>query len=291
MKYVITGATGQFGRSVVEALLERDVPADQIVAAGREVGRISDLADRGVQVAAVDYDEVASLRQALRGAGRVLLVSGNEVGKRAAQHNNVINAAKEAGVDLLAYTSIASADQTSMLLAADHQATEKALADSGLPHVLLRNGWYLENYTDQIATFLEHGAVLGSAGDGQVSAATRADYAEAAAAVLLSDNQAGRVYELGGDVAFTLAELARTVAEATGRPVDYRDLPVGDYTQALVGAGLPEPYAAILADSDLGIARGDLLVTTGDLSRLLERRPTTLHDAVQAVLASAVTPA
>lgn len=291
MKYVITGATGQFGRRVVEALLERDVPADQIVAAGREVGRISDLADRGVQVAAVDYDEVASLRQALRGAGRVLLVSGNEVGKRAAQHDNVINAAKEAGVDLLAYTSIASADQTSMLLAADHQATEKALADSGLPHVLLRNGWYLENYTDQIATFLDYGAVLGSAGDGQVSAATRADYAEAAAVVLLSDNQAGRVYELGGDVAFTLAELARTVAEATGRPVDYRDLPVGDYTQALVGAGLPEPYAAILADSDLGIARGDLLVTTGDLSRLLERRPTTLHDAVQAVVASAVTPA
>lgn len=291
MKYVITGATGQFGRRVVEALLERDVPADQIVAAGREVGRISDLADRGVQVAAVDYDEVASLRQALRGAGRVLLVSGNEVGKRAAQHNNVINAAKEAGVDLLAYTSIASADQTSMLLAADHQATEKALADSGLPHVLLRNGWYLENYTDQITTFLEHGAVLGSAGDGQVSAATRADYAEAAAVVLLSDNQAGRVYELGGDVAFTLAELARTVAEATGRPVDYRDLPVGDYTQALVGAGLPEPYAAILADSDLGVARGDLLVTTGDLGRLLGRRPTTLHEAVQAVVASAVTPA
>jgi NAD(P)H dehydrogenase (quinone) len=291
MKYVITGATGHLGRLVVEALLERDVPAHQIVAAGREVGRISDLADRGVQVAAVDYDDVRSLRHALQGAERVLLVSGNELGKRVTQHDNVVTAAKEAGADLLAYTSVAHADQTSMMLAADHLATERVLADSGLPHVLLRNGWYLENYTDQLATFLEHGAVLGSAGDGRVSAATRADYAEAAAVVLLSDDQAGRTYELGGDFAFTLAQLAQTVTEATGRLVDYRDLPAGDYTQALVGAGLPEPYAAILADSDLGIARGDLLITTGDLSRLLARQPTTLRDAVQAVVAGAVTPA
>ena len=289
MKYVITGATGHLGRLVVEALLERGVPADQIVATGRAVGRISDLADRGVQVRAVDYGDVESLREAFQGAQKVLLVSGSEVGQRATQHRNVITAAEEAGVDLLAYTSVAGADRTSMLLAADHLATEKALADSGLPHALLRNGWYLENYTDQLATFLEHGAVFGSAGDGQVSAASRADYAEAAAAVLLSDDQAGRIYELGGDVAFTLAELAQAVAEATGRSVEYRNLPASEYTQALVGAGLPEPYAAILADSDLGIARGDLLVTTGDLSRLLGRQPTTLHDAVQAAIAGADT--
>jgi len=287
MKYVITGATGQLGRLVVEALLERDVPADEIVATGRAVGRISDLADRGVQVRAVDYDDVESLREAFQGAQRVLLVSGSEFGRRTSQHRNVITAAGEAGVDLLAYTSVVQADQTGMLLAADHLATEKALADSGLPHALLRNGWYLENYTDQLATFLEHGAVLGSAGGGQISAATRADYAEAAAVVLLSDDQAGRIYELGGDVAFTLTELAQTVAEATGRSVEYRDLPASDYTQVLVGAGLPEPYAAILADSDLGIARGDLRVTTGDLGRLLGRPPTTLRDAVQAAVVGA----
>ncbi len=286
MKYVITGATGHLGRLVVEALLERDVPAHQVVAAGRAVGRISDLADRGVQVSAVDYDDIQSLRQAFRDADRVLLVSGSEIGQRAAQHHNVITAAKETGVDLLAYTSIVRADQTGMALAAEHLATEKALADSGLPHVLLRNGWYLENYTDQLGTVLEHGALLGSAGDGQVSAATRADYAEAAAVVLLSDDQAGRTYELGGDVAFTLAQLAQTVAEAAGRSIEYRDLSAGEYTQALVDAGLPEPYAAILADSDLGIARGDLLVTTGDLSRLLGRAPTTLHHAVRAAVAS-----
>jgi NAD(P)H dehydrogenase (quinone) len=291
MKYVITGATGHLGRLVVEALLEREVPAHQILAVGRAVDRIRDLADRGVQVRAVDYDDVSSLQEAFQGAEKVLLVSGNEFGRRVVQHHNVISAAQAAGVELLAYTSVANADQTTMKLAADHLATEKALADSALPHVLLRNGWYLENYTDQLATFLEHGAVLGSAGDGRISAASRADYAAAAAVVLLSDDQAGRIYELGGDVAFTLSQLAQAIGDAAGRPVEYRDLPVGDYTQVLVGAGLPEQYAAILSDSDRGIARGDLLVTSGDLSRLLGRPTTTLHDAVQASVASADVPA
>lgn len=285
MKYVITGATGHLGRLVVEALLERAVPADQIVALGRAVDRISDLADRGVQVRAVEYDDVDALQDAFEGAHRVLLVSGSELGRRVAHHQNVIDAAERAGVELLAYTSVANADRTGMRLAEDHLATEKALAGSGLPHVLLRNGWYLENYTAQLATFLEHGAVLGSAGDGRVSGAARADYAEAAAVVLLEEDPVGKVYELGGDDAFTLAELATTVGDAAGRPVEYRDLPVGDYAQVLVGAGLPQEYAEILADSDLGIARGDLHVTSGDLGRLLGRPTTTLTDAVRAAVA------
>ncbi len=291
MKYVITGATGHLGRLVVEALLQRDVPADQIVAVGRALDRVGDLADRGVQVRAVDYNDVSSLREAFLDAQKVLLVSSSEVGQRTSQHQNVINAAKDAGVDLLVYTSIANADSAGLQLAAEHLATEKLLADSGLPHALLRNSWYLENYTNQLAGFLGQGAVMGSAGNGRLSAATRADYAEAAALVLISEDQAGRIYEFGGDEAFTLAELAQQVAEASGRSVVYRDLPASEYTQALVGAGLPEPYAAILADSDLGIARGDLLVTTGDLSRLLGRPTTSMPDAVKAALASADVPA
>lgn len=187
MTYVITGATGHLGRLVVEALLSRDVPADQIVAAGRALDRITDLADRGVRVRAADYNDVDSLREVFADAEKVLLVSSSEVGQRTGQHQNAIDAAKAAGVGLLVYTSIANADNTVMQLAADHQATEQALADSGVSYTLLRNSWYLENYTDQLATYIEHGAVLGSAGDGRVSAATRADYAEAAAAVLLSD--------------------------------------------------------------------------------------------------------
>jgi NAD(P)H dehydrogenase (quinone) len=282
MTTVITGATGQLGRLVVEALLNRNVPAEQIVAAGRNLAKIADFAERGVQVRAIDYNDAASLHQAFKGAEKVLLVSGSEPGQRIEQHRNAIDAAKEAGVGLVAYTSIANADTTGMQLAAEHQATEQALRDSGVPFTLLRNSWYLENYTDQLAMQLQYGAVLGSAGEGRVSAATRADYAQAAAEVLLRDDQAGKVYELGGDEPFTLSDLAGEVSAATGTPVKYQDLPVEQYTQALVDAGLPEAYAAILADSDLGIARGELLVTSGDLSSLIGRPATPMREAVQA---------
>ncbi|MBT2515754.1 SDR family oxidoreductase [Arthrobacter sp. ISL-30] len=280
MTLVVTGATGQLGRLVVEALLNREVQPSDIVATGRDVARIADLAERGVQVLPVDYNDGDSLAKAFAGAEKVLLISGSEVGQRVEQHRNVIDAAKQAGVGLIAYTSVANADTTGMQLAAEHQATEEALRESGVPFALLRNSWYLENYTGQLPVYLRHGAVLGSAGEGRVSAATRADYAEAAAAVLLQDDQAGKVYELGGDEAFTLSELAEEISEASGRPVKYQDLPFEQYTKVLTEAGLPEPYAAILADSDLGIARGDLLVSSGDLSRLIGRPATSMRTVV-----------
>ena len=282
MTIVVTGATGQLGRLVVEALLDQNVPAGQIVAAGRDLAKVADLADRGVQVRKVDYSDPESLRQAFSGAEKVLLISGSEVGQRLEQHRNAITAAKDAGVGLIAYTSIANAGGTGMQLAAEHEATESALQESGLPFALLRNGWYLENYTDQLDTYVQHGAVLGSAGEGRVSAAARADYAHAAASVLLLEDQAGKVYELGGDVPFTLSELAEEVSSAAEQPVTYQDLPVEQYAEVLVSAGLPEGYAAILADSDLGIARGELLVTSGDLSRLIGRPATSLREAVRA---------
>lgn len=280
MTLVVTGATGQLGRLVVEALLNREVQPSDIVATGRDVARIADLAERGVQVLPVDYNDVDSLVTAFAGAEKVLLISGSEVGHRVEQHRNAIEAAKQAGVRLIAYTSVANADTTGMQLAVEHQATEEALRESGVPFALLRNSWYLENYTGQLPVYLQHGAVLGSAGEGRVSAATRADYAEAAAAVLLQDDQAGKVYELGGDEAFTLSELAEEISEASGRPVKYQDLPFEQYTKVLTEAGLPEPYAAILADSDLGIARGDLLVSSGDLSRLIGRPATSMRAVV-----------
>lgn len=282
MTFVITGATGSLGRLVVEALLDQNVPAGQIVATGRDVAKIADLAERGVQVRPVDYNDPQSLRQAFKGAEKVLLISGSEVGQRTEQHRNAINAAKEVGASLIAYTSVANADNTGMQLAAEHQATEEVLRASGVPFTLLRNGWYLENYTGQLAVHLQHGAVLGSAGQGKVSAAARADYAQAAAAVLLKEGQAGKVYELGGDQAFTLNDLAAEITAVTGQPVRYQDLPAEQYAKVLQDAGLPEAYAAILADSDLGIARGDLLVTGSDLSSLIGRPTTPLREAVQA---------
>ncbi|QDY08942.1 SDR family oxidoreductase [Micromonospora sp. HM134] len=281
MSVVVTGATGHLGRLIVESLLRRGVPAGQIVALGRTVDRLADLADRGVEVRAADYTDPDSLRAALTDAEKLMFVSGSEVGQRVPQHHNVIEAARQAGVGLVVYTSIAHADTSDLLLAAEHRATEEELRASGLPYVLLRNSWYLENYTGQLASYLAHG-VAGSAGDGRVSAATRADYAEAAAEVLTTEGHAGQVYELGGE-AFTMTELAAEVSRQSGQDVRYTDLPVPAYTDLLVSAGLPEPYAATLADADRGIARGALYVPVEHLEKLLGRRPTSLAEAIRAV--------
>lgn len=284
MTIVVTGATGHLGRLAVEALLARGVAASDILATGRRPEALAELAGQGVQIRASDYTDPGSLRAVFDGADKLLLVSASEIGQRVAQHRNAIDAAREAGVGLIAYTSIAHADTAQMRLASEHRATEQLLDESGLPHVVLRNSWYLENYTPQLPTYLEFGAVLGSAGDGRVSAATRADYAEAAAAVLTSDGHAGAVYELGGDDAFTLAELAAAVAEASGHDVAYRDLPADAYADVLVHAGLDRGYAETLADADLGLGRGELHVTSGDLSRLIGRPTTTLRAALSAAL-------
>jgi NAD(P)H dehydrogenase (quinone) len=277
---VVTGATGKLGRLVVGSLLRRGVPADQIVAAGRNVDKVKDLADQGVQVRHLDFDQPQTLYATFQDAAKVLLVSGNELGQRVRQHRNAIDAAKAAGVGLLVYTSAPRAHSSSLLLAAEHKATEEALRESGIPFVLLRNGWYFEVYTDQLPTTLQHRAILGSAGNGRISGAARADYAEAAAAVLTGVNHEGAVYELGGDESFTLAELADEITKQTGTQVTYRHLPVDEYQQALIGFGLPEAAAATYADVDRGIAAGELHITTGDLSRLIGRPTTPLSQAV-----------
>jgi NAD(P)H dehydrogenase (quinone) len=282
MSIVVTGATGHLGRLAIEALLRRGVPADQIVAVGRGVDKIADLAERGVVVRKADYSDPDTLRAAFAGADRLLFVSGSEVGKRVSQHRVVIAAAKEAGVNLVVYTSILKADTSDLILAGEHLQTERALIDSGLPYVFLRNSWYIENYTGNLAATLEHG-LIGAAGDGRFSAATRADFAEAAAAVIAGDGHANKVYELGGEP-FTLAELAAEISRQSGREVTYTDLPEQKYVEALVGVGVPEPMAAVLADSDRGAAKGELYVEGNDLANLLGRPVTPLADAIRAAL-------
>ena len=284
MSIVVTGATGHLGRLVVENLLGRGVPADQIVAGGRALDRLAPLAERGVQVRRLDYADAGSLGAALDGASRVLLVSGSEMGQRLQQHTAVVEAARAAGVQLLAYTSAPYADTTTLTLAAEHAATEAVIRQSSVPFAFLRNSWYFENYTVQIPSYLEHGAVLGSAGDGRISGAARADFAAAAAAVLTGEGHTGKVYELGGDSSFSLPELAALVAEHSGKPVVYRDLPLAEFTKVLQAAGMPPEVAAIFADTDRSIREGELLVETGDLSRLIGRPTSSLSDAVAAAL-------
>ncbi|WP_337059809.1 NAD(P)H-binding protein [Kineococcus sp. G2] len=282
--FAVTAASGRLGRLVVEALLERGVAPGDVVAVVRTPGKVADLAERGVRVRRGDYSEPGTLREALDGVDRLLLVSGDTPGQRVAQHANVVEAARAAGVQRVAYTSILRADTSGNPLVPDHRATEEALAASGIPTTLLRNGWYLENHTEALGQYLAAGEVVGSAHDGRVSAASRADYAAAAAAALLADDEGNRVHELGGP-GFTLGELAATVSEVTGTPVAYRDLTTAEHVAHLRGLGLDEGTAGFVAALDASLAAGDLHTDRDDLQRLTGRPATALADAVRAARA------
>lgn len=274
MTIVVTGATGHLGHLIVESLLNRGVPADQIVAVGRKVDKAADLADRGVRVAAADYEDAASLDAALAGADTLVLVSSSEVGKRASQHVAAIDAAKRAGVARVIYTSAPAARTSELILAPEHKATEEHLEQSGLAHTVLRNGWYNENYVGSAAQAVASGTLAASVGDGKVASAARADYAEAAAVVATTDGHEGKVYELSGDHAWDFAELAATVSSIVGIPVTYASLSPEEHHAVLTGAGLDEGTAGFVVALDGNIRDGLLSVTSGDLSRLIAR-PTT----------------
>lgn len=280
---VITGATGQLGRLVLDALLRTEAPSS-LVAAVRDPAKAADLAARGVQVRRADYNQPDTLDEALAGATKLLLISSSEVGRRVAQHGHVIDAAVRAGVGLVGYTSLLHADRSPLGLAREHLATEALLKASGLPTVLLRNGWYTENYAGSIPAALAHGALLGSAGEGRIASASRADYAAAAAAAMTRPDQAGRVHELAGDTAWTLSEFAAEVARQSGKPVTYTDLPPDQYAAALLGFGLPAPVADLLADSDAGAAKGGLFDDGRQLSALIGRPTTPMPETVAAAL-------
>ena len=283
---VVTGATGQLGRLVIGNLLRME-PASRIVAAVRNPAKAADLSASGVQVRHADYSEPASLSSALAGAKKLLLISSSEVGQRVAQHRAVIDAAVRAGVELMVYTSVLHADMSPLGLAREHRETESLLKASGLRYALLRNGWYTENYAASIPAALTHGQLLGSAGDGRIASAARADYAAAAAAVLTLEDQAGRVYELAGDASYTLAEFAAEIAQQSGRPVAYKNLSPAEYESALVGVGLPAPIADLIADSDAGASKGGLFDDGGQLGELIGRPTTSMAQSIAAAIKDA----
>ena len=277
--YAVTGASGHLGRLAVQDLLARGVPSAAIVAIVRTRERVADLAERGVDVRVAAYTQPETLRTALAGVNRILLVSSSAAGERLAQHMNVIAAAKTAGVSLVVYTGILNADHTRNPLAGEHQDTERALRDAGVPFIVLRNGWYTENYTDRLAQYLEAGEIVGAAGHGRISAASRQDYAAAAVAALLQNVDGSRAYELGGP-SFDLFELAKTIRTITGTAVTYHDLSVDEYINTLKRSGLDQNTAEFVAALDASISRGDLETNSQDLEHLLGRPVTPLATVI-----------
>ncbi|MGN5375459.1 MAG: NAD(P)-dependent oxidoreductase [Sphingomonas hengshuiensis] len=280
MTIAITGISGQLGRLIADALAAR-APGADVVGLARTPGRV---AIDGVAVRRFDYDDPATLAPALAGVDTLMLVSSSEVGQRERQHRAVIDAAGAAGVGRIVYTSLLHADTSTLSLAGEHRATERALGDSGIAHTILRNGWYTENYTASVPPALAHGAFIGSAGEGRIASAARADYAEAAAVVLADDAHAGQVHELAGDHAYTLSELAAELSRQAGRDIPYVDLPEADYAAALAGAGLPQPLASALASFDVAAAGGALFHDGDALSRLIGRPTTPLAASIAAAL-------
>lgn len=280
MTIAITGATGQLGRLVVSAL-KRRAPADSLLALVRNPAKAADL---GIAARAADYTQADSLVSALQGVDTLLLISSNELGQRAMQHANVIAAAQQAGVKRVVYTSLLRADTSTLNLAPEHVATEQALKASGLAYTILRNGWYTENYTGSVPGAVAGGAFMGSAGEGRIASAARADYAEAAAVVLTTPGHEGKTYELAGDTAYTLADLAAELSRQTGKAIAYRNLPEADYAAALAGFGLPASFAAAIAGWDVDASRGALFDDGHVLSSLIGRVTTPLSASIAAAL-------
>ncbi|HED2546249.1 SDR family oxidoreductase [Raoultella planticola] len=279
----ITGATGQLGHLVLQNLL-KTTAASQIVAIVRNPAKAEALSQQGIVVRQADYTDEAALTAALQGVDKLLLISSSEVGQRTPQHRNVIHAAKAAGVKFIAYTSLLHADKSPLGLHVEHVETEKMLAESGIPYALLRNGWYTENYLASAPPALEHGVFIGAAGDGKIASATRADYAEAAARVIAQEGHAGKVYELAGDEAWTLSELAASLSKQSGKNVVYQNLSEADFAAALKSVGLPAGLADMLADSDIGASKGGLFDDSRTLSALIGRPTTPLAESIKGIL-------
>lgn len=280
MSIVVTGATGHLGRLIVEALLRDGTPAAEIVAAGRTIEKLDDLAAQGVRVARIDYTDAASLATAFEGAEQVMLVSGSEVGQRFPQHKAVIDAAKAAGVRRVVYTSAPGATTSALILAPEHKTTEEYLEASGLDYTILRNGWYTENYVSSAQQGAATGVIAASVGDGKVASASRVDYADAAAAVLVGAGHEGRTYELSGDNAWSFDELASVVAEIAGRDVTYAPLSPEKHAEALAAAGLDEGTVGFVVGLDANIRDGLLAGTSGELSALIGRPTTPLREGL-----------
>ncbi|MCR8668088.1 SDR family oxidoreductase [Aestuariibaculum sp. M13] len=280
MKIGITGATGQLGTLVVEQLKKLGYN-DNLVALVRSTDKAKSL---GIEAREFDYDNPEILEKALNGIDRLVFISANEIGQRARQHKNVIDAAKKLNVKWIIYTSLLRADTSTLNLAGEHLNTEQELKNSGLNFTILRHGWYTENYTASIPSAIQNGGFIGSAGSGKISSAARLDYAEALAIVITNEEHKGKVFELAGDESYTLTDLAIELSKQTGKTIPYNNLPEEAYAGILLQVGLPEGLAKGLASWDVSASKGDLFDNNHQLSKLLGRPTTPLAKSIREVL-------
>jgi NAD(P)H dehydrogenase (quinone) len=284
MSIVVPAVSGNLGRLIVQDLLDRGVPAGDIVAGARKPEVIADLADAGVRTTRIDYDDPASVEAAISPGDTFVLISGAFSPDRSRQHADAITAAKRAGTGHILYVGALRAAESASPLANSHAPTEVSVRESGLPFTLLRNGWYTENYGREIPALRENGVLVASVGDARVASATRLDLAQAVGAVLTTDGHVGKTYELSGDVAWNYDDLAAAFSEVLGRDVVYRRVDTQEHVELLTGAGVPEEFATMIATVDAGIGEGAFAYQNGDLARLIGRPTTPLVEALRALV-------
>lgn len=285
MAIAVTAASGNLGPLVVDELLKRGVRPSQIVAVVRDPSKVNALAVQGVTIRLGNYDNPPSLIAAFEGVDRVLVISGSELGRRVQQHANAIDAARDAGVSLVAYTSILRAGEATVNpLLEEHVGTEQYLESSGLPFVMLRHGFYTENYVAQARQALASGELVTSAGEGRTASASRRDFAAAAAEVLTSPGHEGRRYALAGDTGWTMHDLAEVVGRVESQQVHVRQVDAALHLETLLGTGVPEPFAKVMVAIDQAVLAGELDTAGDDLARLAGRPTTPLDEGLPAAL-------
>lgn len=280
--YGIAGASGQLGKHALDALLQK-VDAKDVVAFARDTAKLAGYAAQGVTVRAMDYDQPEELPAALAGIDRLLLISGSALGQRPRQHGNVIDAAKQAGVSYIAYTSILDAANTPIRLGQEHLATEQALAASGIAHDILAHGWYNENYVGSLPVQVQHGVITGAQGQGRIASASRADMGAADAEVLRS-GKGGERYNIAGDTSWTMEDFAAEVSRQSGKEVAYVDMGQAEYAKSLESVGLPEYIATVVANSAWATSQGALEDDSRTLSSLIGRPTTPISETIASAL-------
>ncbi len=274
---LVTGASGQLGRSVVEHLLTTfQVAPERIIATTRHPEKLEELSQRGVQVRQADFDDPASLPVAFKGADRLLIVSTDSLdrpGHRSVQHAAAVQAAKSAGVAHLYYTSMPQPDDSAITFAHEHLDSEKALKDSGLEWTILRNGWYQENLFMSLPHAIASGQWFTSAGDGELAHVSREDCARAAAAALVSDDTAGKTYTLTGPTLLSTADIAALAREVFDQPIQVVQLNDEQLQGGMVQAGVPEALAPVFVSFDTNTREGKIEIRTDDVEKLTGQAP------------------
>lgn len=282
---LVTGASGQLGRLVLDSLLASGKSPASIIATTRDTAKLADYAAKGVIVRLADFDDAASLDAAFAGADKVLIISTDALdqpGKRLAQHKAAVAAAKEAGAKHILYTSMPQPDDSLVTFAPDHLGTEEAIKATGIPYTILRDGWYAENLFMSLPHALETGSWYTSTGEGRIAHITRADTAAAIAGAVLKAGNESKTYTLTGTKSRTAEEIAAIVSAATGKPLKVVHVTDAQLAEGLKAAGLPEGFIPTIVSFDANTREGKIASVTSDAETLSGRKPTSFEDFVAA---------